>query len=467
LKNSFLLSLILIWISYSAIAQVGINTDGSQPDNSAMLDVKSTSKGILLPRMTRLQRDAITTPADGLMIYCTTCGSNGALSLYTNGGWTTFSPCSVSPPASGSHLVSPGQIIWNWLMVTGADGYKWNTVPDIETAMDMGTSLSKTETGTSCGTGYTRYICAYNSCGESTMTSLTQAVPGTVPASPVPGAHGPGQNSIQWNWSGIPDIPGYKWNTSNNLSSAVDVGASTSRTESGLVCGTSYTRYVWAYNGCGYSVPAVLTQSTLACLNCGQAFTDARDGKSYNTVQIGAQCWMGQNLNIGTRINGLEDQTDNDIIEKYCYDDSELNCNTYGGLYQWNEMMQYIYLPGEQGICPDGWHNPTDDEWSALVSFLGGEGVAGGKMKETGTSHWASPNTGASNSSAFSALPGGNRDEYGSFTDLTYTGNFWSSAENTSAEGAWNRYMGYYFEDIVTSASNKANGFSVRCVKNN
>ena len=99
---------------------------------------------------------------------------------------------------------------------------------------------------------------------------------------------------------------------------------------------------------------------------CGLPFIDPRNGQSYNTAKIGDQCWMAENLIIGTRINGVDDQINNADIEKYCYDDIEDSCDVYGGLYQWDEIMQYTTSPGVQGICPTGWHIPTDDEWKIL-----------------------------------------------------------------------------------------------------
>ncbi len=140
---------------------------------------------------------------------------------------------------------------------------------------------------------------------------------------------------------------------------------------------------------------------------CGDTLLDARDGKKYKTVQIGSQCWMQENLDFGLMIDGTYSQTDNDTIEKYCYDNDSLNCGIYGGLYQWNEMMNYLLIPGTKGICPAGWHLPSSEEWTQLSNWLGGLSIAGGKLKETGTLHWRSPNTGATNISGFTALPGG------------------------------------------------------------
>ena len=141
-----------------SLAQVGINTDGSSPDPSSIVDAKSSTKGFLIPRMTAAQRDAITSPAAGLMVFCTYCGTHGSLSIYSNGIWQTFSPCTISAPAAGTNVVTIGQVIWTWNAVAGASGYKWSATNNYSTATDMGTSLTKTETGIACGTAYTRYV---------------------------------------------------------------------------------------------------------------------------------------------------------------------------------------------------------------------------------------------------------------------------------------------------------------------
>jgi uncharacterized protein (TIGR02145 family) len=195
------------------------------------------------------------------------------------------------------------------------------------------------------------------------------------------------------------------------------------------------------------------------------ACTDA-DNNNYSTVHIDTQTWMAENLNVGTRINGSVDQTQNSIIEKYCTNDDDANCAVYGGLYQWDEMMQYVNTPGVQGICPAGWHLPTNAEWITLTTFLGGDSIAGGKMKETTGTHWLSPNTGATNSSGFTALPAGDREDSNYFTTTGYYSFFWSSSLYFSSS-AWSRVMEYYDAEIYRAyGSFFTFGYSVRCIQN-
>ncbi len=248
------------------------------------------------------------------------------------------------------------------------------------------------------------------------------------------------------------------------------MGASNSKIETGHTCNTAYTRWVWAYNSCGNSTSVALAQSTSECLfSCGQLFTDNRDNKSYNTVQVGTQCWMAQNLNTGTRINGSQGQTNNSLIEKYCFNDLESNCNINGGLYQWNEMMQYVTTAGVQGICPTGWHLPADAEWTTVSTFLGGEGVAGAKMKSTGTIEsgtglWFSPNNGATNESGFTAVPGGHLDTTGTFNFMGSNGFWWSSSESGTGN-AWYRLLSYYYITVYRNNYSKNCGVAVRCLR--
>ena len=457
------------------LSQVAVNADGSPPDPSAGLDVKSTSQGVLIPRMTFTQRNAIPNPAEGLMVICTNCTQEGnpVVSVFFSGKWKDFRYSCTTPsiPTSGTQVPGVTQITWNWNSVPIATGYKWNSVNDYSTAVDLGTATTYTETGLTCWTGYSRYVWAYNACGPSGTVTLTQTTsPGVFSPAPVAGTHSPGLNSVEWIWNPVSGATGYKWNTTNDFITATDVGTMTSTTETGLDCGTAYTRYVWAYDACGYSTSTTLQQSTLNCSNCGTPFTDARDGSTYNTVLIGTQCWMAQNLNIGTRIDGALDQTDNLMIEKYCYDDLESNCNIYGGLYQWNELMQYLTTPGVQGICPAGWHLPADADFTAMTDFLGGISIAGGKLKSTGTIQaatglWNDPNTGATNSSGFTAHPGGDRYFTGVFNYLSSYAFFWSSTES-DVSYAWYRYLSKSSEAVTRSNSYlKTNGFSARCLQ--
>jgi len=285
-----------LYLALQLSAQVSISSDNSTPDNSAMLDVKSTNKGVLIPRMTAAQIGTITNPANGLQVFCTT-DSKIYIYLATAGQWKEV--------AYGSGIIIP--------------------------------------------------------------------------------------------------------------------------------------------------------------FSCGAPLTDSRDGKTYNTVLIDTQCWFAQNLNVGTKVLGNTYQANNSIIEKYCYSDDENNCNIYGGLYEWDEAMQYSTIEGAQGICPVGWHLPTDAEWTTLTTFLGGEGLAGGKMKEVGNTHWETPNI-ASNSSGFTALPGGRSYISGNFFDLTTYAFFWSSSQdNTTFE--WDQLLVYSNQYIYRREAGMTDGLSIRCIK--
>jgi len=152
----------------------------------------------------------------------------------------------------------------------------------------------------------------------------------------------------------------------------------------------------------------------------------------YKVMKIGTQLWMAENIKDGTDICCDSYQTDNGVIEKYCFDN---DCDPYGAYYQWGEIMQYHHpdtgITGiTRGICPEGWHVPTTAEWKALIDYLGGENVAGGKLKDIGIIQygnglWQAPNTDATNESGFTALPGGwvngSRDYVGNIAS------FWTS----------------------------------------
>lgn len=173
------------------------------------------------------------------------------------------------------------------------------------------------------------------------------------------------------------------------------------------------------------------------------SFTDARDGKVYKTVKIGDQVWMGENLAFKTE-NGC-----------WVYDNVEGYADTYGYLYSWETAAK---------VCPKGWHLPSHSEFQVLSNFLGGDAVAGGKLKETGTAHWNSPNTGATNSSGFTALSGGVSNDHESNPYLGLMGYFWTSEDMDTDMGAAHAlYAGK--AEFTLYGLKKDGGVSVRCLK--
>jgi len=223
-------------------------------------------------------------------------------------------------------------------------------------------------------------------------------------------------------------------------------------------------------SGGGTAISSTITMTVYTTgVACASTPTVTYGDKIYNTVQIGTQCWLREDLNIGTRINNSVSQTNNGTVEKYCYGDLDANCNTYGGLYQWNEAMGYVTTEGAQGICPAGWHIPTKAETETLSASLGGDNVAGGKMKEAGLAHWKTPNYGATNESGFTVLPGGYSYRYNqspAFYYLTQYGYFWTTTMGATINDAWYRGFSYALFNMSVVQSYKTTAFSIRCLKN-
>jgi uncharacterized protein (TIGR02145 family)/prepilin-type N-terminal cleavage/methylation domain-containing protein len=205
---------------------------------------------------------------------------------------------------------------------------------------------------------------------------------------------------------------------------------------------------------------------------CGDTLIDSRDSNEYPTVQIGTQCWMAKNLaylpvvlssfefseqgNNFLPSYGVCDYSGNDVLVAK----SRPNYSAYGALYNWFAVNQ----SGENAICPTGWSAPTDAQLTALTTYLGGESVAGGKMKEAGTTHWDSPNTGATNESGFTALPAGIWFFAVSCEGLGFGTGFWSSSESDSGN-SWGRGLGSDYLEIYRNYYKKGDGRSVRCIK--
>jgi uncharacterized protein (TIGR02145 family) len=200
------------------------------------------------------------------------------------------------------------------------------------------------------------------------------------------------------------------------------------------------------------------------------------DGNIYSTVKIGDQRWMAENLNVGTMITGSVQQTDNAIIEKYCYNDITANCDIYGGLYKWNEMMQYTTTESIQGICPSGWHLPSDDEIKTLEMTLGMTQAEADMTDFRGTDQgsqlggneplWtngALDQNATFGISGFAGLPGGYIGTTGLFYTESDNAFFWSSSQSGSS--AWNRYLDSDSPEVNRGSLDKSVGFSVRCVQ--
>ena len=201
------------------------------------------------------------------------------------------------------------------------------------------------------------------------------------------------------------------------------------------------------------------------CVGGPSTVTDV-DGNVYNVVAIGNQCWMKENLKVTHYKNGaliptgLSEAQWQATTSGACadYDNNPTNTAVYGKLYNWYAVAD------PNGLCPTNWHVPSGTEWDTLVNYLGGDTIAGGAMKEIGLTHWASPNTGATNSSGFTGLPGGVRSDDGTFYSIDGVGIWWSSTESTAYD-AWIRGLDCSDGNVYRLNYGKDYGFSVRCLR--
>ncbi len=260
---------------------------------------------------------------------------------------------------------------------------------------------------------------------------------------------------VCWSTSQSPTIAG------SHISNGSGTGAFTSNIN-GLSSNTTYYVRAYATNAAGTTYG---NQLSFTSNGTGSPVTDV-DGNNYATIWIGGQNWMQENLKTTHYRDGapIQPVTDNTTWASmtsgaYCYYNNNTSYgNTYGALYNW-------YTVNTGKLCPTGWHVPSDAEWTMLTDYLGGASVAGGKLKEAGTAHWQSPNTGATNSSGFTALPGGDRNNSsGNFNDMGNYGYWWSSAESNTI-GAWFRFMSYNSANVYRGNYYKVDGLSVRCLR--
>jgi len=204
--------------------------------------------------------------------------------------------------------------------------------------------------------------------------------------------------------------------------------------------------------GCNNSSTLSISVQSPAAFTCDNTFNDVRDNQPYNTISIGAQCWMAVNLNFGGRILSSSMQRDNCVVEKYCLNDLAANCTASGGLYQWDELMQYDATQGSQGLCPPAWHVPSENEWNVLFGFYLGNGFAGAPLKYSGYS-------------GFNALLSGIRFNNANWNFDSFASFFWSSTSHGPAK-AWAHAMNFPDQSAAYYPANRSDAFYVRCIKN-
>jgi uncharacterized protein (TIGR02145 family) len=218
----------------------------------------------------------------------------------------------------------------------------------------------------------------------------------------------------------------------------------------------------------------ILSLTTISCkkedqplFTVDQLITDI-DGNVYNTIKINNQVWMAENLKTKTYNNGdligttnpsnLDISNESSPKYEWSYDGNESNIAVYGLLYTWYAVTD------NRKVCPTGWHVPTDSEWTTLTEYLGGDSIAGGKLKESGTTHYRNPNLGATNESGFTAFPSGHRYVWGAFEGLGVGPVWWSSTEY-NFDNAWFRSLGHLKKTIRRDYYPKKDGMAIRCIK--
>ncbi len=377
---------LFLFFSLSAkvmIAQVAVNTDGTAPNGSAMLDVNSGDKGVLLPRMNYSQIMAIVSPASGLMVFCTDCGTtaSGAMAIFINGTWNLLNTICLTPQA------------------------------------------------------------------------------------PVAGVHVPSYTQIVWNWNTVPGATGYKWSMTNDYSSAYDWGTNTSMTELSLTCGTVYTRYAWAYNGCGYSSPVIMTQSTTACPSCPPSITINHVAGTIapvsKTITYGivsgipgaaSKCWITSNLGADHQATFRSDATEASagwnwqFNRKQGYKNDGSSLTPSWTITSINENSEWIAANDPCALeLGTGWRIPTNTEWDNVD--------AAGWW-----SNWNDPWSSNLKLHAAGYLNSSN----GSLVLRGSYGAYWSSSQPGSDAG----YALYFDESFCyTRSYGKAYGFPLRCLK--
>ncbi|KAB2877351.1 hypothetical protein F9K33_16510 [bacterium] len=354
-----------------------------------------------------------------------------------------------------------GNVIDDGGATVAARGICWSpsqnpSIADNKTTDGSGTGIfSSNITGLSPNTIY--YVKAYatNTAGTSygsQVSFVTLAVAPTVITSPIisvwPASASGGGNVTDD--GGAPVIAmGVCWSPSQNptiadnkTSDGLETGSFASHI-TGLAPSTTYYVKAYATNSIGTNYGLQETFTTSAPYQTG-TFTDPRDGRLYQTVTVGTQTWMSENLEYRTSSGS------------WYYNDDSSTYHTYGRLYTWDSALT---------SSPPGWHLPSITEWTTLISFLGGTDVAGGKLKEAGVVHWTTPNAGATNESGFTAIPGGYRGYQSNFDNVGYNCTWWSATGNPQAPAAYAIALNYENPNVGQIWHVALHAFNVRCIK--
>ncbi|MEZ5084401.1 MAG: FISUMP domain-containing protein [Bacteroidales bacterium] len=524
-------TLLITVFSIGAFAQVGINTDNSDPDPSAMLDVKSSDKGFLPPRLTLSEIESIPNPAEGLIVYNTETRSlyvfNGSIWTDINGNtyqpaigdffeggivfyidsngsglvcaltnqsaeaeWGCFDTYFGTSSAIGTGAQNTNQIVAGCttpgiaaaicanLTLNGYDDwflpskdelnemYQNKSLIDANATENGGSAFGSDLYWSSSDVWSNAWTQNFGNGNQSTtLKSTLQRVravrafscPSTTPAVPAAifGNTTVAFNALEETYiiAEVLHALSYQWTVPTGANIISGQGTTSIKVNYGTASGDVSVRAIGLCGNSNYKTLGVNVE-----INCGSSFVDARDGKTYNTVAIGPKCWMKENLNYDQSAYGYDD----------CYGYNSANCEIYGRLYDWDAIMQGASSSntnpsGVQGVCPAGWHIPSDSEWDVLAGFLGGPTIAGGKMKETDTIHWLPPNTGATNSSGFTGLPGG-MYSVPNFYNLSEHGWFWSCTNDSNSSYAWAKRLIFDSEGLASSSQYTGKRLSVRCV---
>jgi N-acetylneuraminic acid mutarotase len=399
LKHLVLLfSFQFLLLTYHCFPQVGINNSGNLPNKSAMLDASSVNQGILINRMTTVQRDAITSPATSLMIFNTT---TNCFEAYVNGAWNIVScptPCASPLPPSNINAtnIQCNSFTANWSPSNSATTYfldvsTTNSFSTFITGfrnLNVGNSTTYNITGLTFGTTYYYQLrSSFGNCTGVSSNPVSSATTLSSPPAPTAGTITPSPSQIVWIWGIVSNATGYKWSTANNYTNATNIGATTSYTQTSLNCNTPYTLYIWAYNTCTNSPPLTMTSATTS--NPGTA----SQGNCTSTKTSITWNWIAVNGATGYKYSTLSSSDTNpvDIGNTTTYLQTGLTCNTPYSLYVWARngcgnstvatLIQTtsactspsnIYVIGGYGagnLSTNEAYDPVSDSWIAKASM--------------------------------------------------------------------------------------------------